>query len=165
MRPLAPKGGNDRVMTPPDLAVKIVRHFKPFGSCLEPCSGADAFVKAMASQPEVGPVYWCEIDRGIDFLESKWTDRLDFCVSNPPWSKFRPFLIKSMEVADNVIFLSLLNAWFMRARVQDMRKAGFGLVEALMLDTPPKPWPQTGFQLAAVHAKRGWVGDMKITHV
>ena len=35
-RPLAPKGGNDRVYTPPELARQIVRHFisprsmKPF---------------------------------------------------------------------------------------------------------------------------------------
>lgn len=99
---------------------------------------------------------WCEIDEGIDFLtvEGKW----DWIVTNPPWSKFRAFLAKSMEVADNVVFLALLNAWFMRARVADMRKADFGLVEVLMLDTPPKPWPQTGFQLAAVHAKRGHRG-------
>lgn len=99
---------------------------------------------------------WCEIDEGRDFLtvEGRW----DWIVTNPPWSQFRTFLAKSMEVADNVVFLSLLNAWFMRARVADMRKARFGIVEVLMLDTPPKPWPQTGFQLAAVHAKRGHTG-------
>ena len=99
---------------------------------------------------------WCEISEGRDFLkvEGKW----DWIVTNPPWSQFRVFLVKSMQVADNVVFLSLLNAWFMRARVRDMQEAGFGLVEVLMVDTPPKPWPQTGFQLAAVHAKRGHTG-------
>ena len=107
-----------------------------------------------------------EKDDGTDFLTSKMLipgERFDWIITNPPWSQFRPFLIRSMEFADNVVFLSLLNAWFMRARVTDMRAARFGLVEALMLPTPPKPWPQTGFQLAAVHAKRGYAGPMTFT--
>jgi len=105
---------------------------------------------------------WCEIDEGRNFLttEGKW----DWVVTNPPWSQFRPFLLKSMEVADNVVFLSLLNAWFMRARVRDMRNAGFGIVEVLMLDTPKKPWPQTGFQLSAVHVKRGYRSPVVFTY-
>lgn len=149
-RPLAPRGGNDRVWTPDELAGRIVSHFKPSGRILEPCKGQGAFVRAMPG------CEWCEIDEGRDFLavEGRW----DWIVTNPPWSQFRPFLAKSMQVADNVVFLALLNAWFMRARVADMRKAGFGIVEVLMLDTPPKPWPQTGFQLAAVHARRGHTG-------
>lgn len=149
-RPLVPRGGNDRVWTPTVLAVKIVQHFGPHGRVLEPCKGAGSFVDAMPGCD------WCEIDEGRDFLtvSGHW----DWIVTNPPWSQFRAFLQKSMVVADNVVFLALLNAWFMKARVADVRKAGFGLVEILMLDTPPKPWPQTGFQLAAVHAKRGYTG-------
>jgi len=104
----------------------------------------------------------CEIDAGSDFFN--WQEPVDWIVTNPPWSQFRAFLRHSMEVADNVVFLALLNAWFMRARVADMRAAGFGLVESLMLDTPPKPWPQTGFQLAAVHARRGHDGPLKFSY-
>lgn len=149
-RPLAPRGGCDLVWTPDSLAAQIVEHFQPSGKILEPCKGGGAFTRAMPG------CEWCEISLGSDFLavEGKW----DWIVTNPPWSQFRAFLRKSMEVADNVVFLSLLNAWFMRARVRDMRSAGFGLVEVLMVETPPKPWPQTGFQLAAVHAKRGHKG-------
>lgn len=151
-RPLAPRGGNDRVYTPPALARQIVEHFQPFGRILDPCLGRGAFTAAMPT------CFSCEIDAGTDFFQ--WQEPVDWIVTNPPWSQFRAFLRHSMEVADNIVFLSLLNAWFMRARVQDMRTAGFGLVEALMLDTPPRPWPQTGFQLAAVHARRGHSGPM-----
>lgn len=151
-RPLAPTGGNDRVWTPAPLARAIVAHFKPVGRILEPCRGAGAFTDAMPGCD------WCEIDDGRDFLTV--TGKWDWVVTNPPWSHFRPFLAKAMAVSDNVVFLALLNAWFMRARVRDVANAGFGLVEALMLDTPPKPWPQTGFQLAAVYAKRGHTGPM-----
>ena len=155
-RPLAPRGGNDRVYTPARLAKDIVQHFKPFGACLEPCEGKGAFTSAL-KESNAEWVFTCEIDNGVDFMALQ-NVRVDWIVTNPPWSQFRAFLAKSMEISDNVVFLALLNAWFMRARVADMRKAGFGLVEVLMLDTPPKPWPQTGFQLAAVHAKRGHTG-------
>ena len=164
-RPLAPKGGNDRVYTPDALARQIVRHFKPCGAMLEPCRGRGAFYNALleAKFQDGGSVEFAEIDGGIDFL-TIGSYRFDWVVTNPPWSQFRAFLGKSMEVADNVVFLSLVNAFFMRARVEDMRKAGFRFVEILMLPTPPKPWPQTGFQLGATHIKRGYSGSCKVTY-
>jgi hypothetical protein len=162
-RPLAPRGGNDRVYTPLFLACKIVEHFRPAGRLLEPCAGRlgyQPFVYAVEALTRKSPA-WCEIDEGRDFFDHHVS--ADWIITNPPWSKFRPFLMRSMQLADNVVFLSLLNAWFMRARLEDIRKAGFGFVEALMLPTPPKPWPQTGFQLAAVHIRRGHTGPMKFT--
>lgn len=153
-RPLAPRGGNDKVWTPDALAAQIVAHFGPTGRILEPCKGDGAFTRAMPGCD------WCEIDEGRDFLQ--WTERVDWCVTNPPWSKFRAFLGHSMAVADNVVFLSLVNAFFMRARVEDMQRAGFGIVEILMLPTPAKPWPQTGFQLGATHIRRGHLGPTNI---
>lgn len=149
-RPLAPRGGNDKVWTPDDLAQQVVAHFRPTGSMLEPCRGAGAFVRAMPG------CAWCEIDQGKDFFDA--VGKYDWIVTNPPWSKFRPFLIRSMAMADNIVFLSLVNAFFMRARVDDMRRNSFGIVEILMLPTPPKPWPQTGFQLGATHIRRGHTG-------
>lgn len=154
-RPLAPRGGNDRVYTPRPLAKRIIDHFRPTGYICDPCKGEGAFYDQITTHTHK---VWREIDLGSDFLTESLPWRFDWIITNPPWSQFRAFLQKSMEVADNVVFLALLNAWFMRARVADMRKAGFGIVEVLMVDTPPKPWPQTGFQLAAVHAKRGHRG-------
>lgn len=155
-RPLAPRGGNDRVWTPDTLAAQIVAHFSPSGRILEPCKGAGAFVRAMPGCD------WCEIDEGRNFLttEGRW----DWIVTNPPWSQFRAFLGRSMAVADNVVILSLVNAFFMRARVDDMRRAGFGIVEILMLPTPAKPWPQTGFQLGATHIRRGYAGPTTLSY-
>lgn len=163
-QPLAPRGGNDKVYTPPDVAKTIVSHFSPFGRCMEPCAGKGAFVDALHAWRQVGEVDVCEMDQGIDFLALPDGRRYDWIVTNPPWSQFRPFLAKSMAVAENVVFLALLNAWFMRARVADMRAAGFGMVDVLMLPTPPKPWPQTGFQLAAVHVKHGFAGPVTFNY-
>ena len=167
-RPLAPRGGNDRVYTPQQLATDIVSHFAPFGTMMEPCaglSGRQSFVDAMISAPSQTSVSWCEIDEGKDFLKYDTSWQYDWIITNPPWSQFRAFLKHSMEIADNVVFLALLNAWFMRARMQDVADAGFGYKEALLLDTPPKPWPQTGFQLAAVHVQRDYTGDMKFSRL
>lgn len=153
-RPLAPCGGNDKVWTPDYLAAQIVEYFKPTGKILEPCKGQGAFSNIIPNCD------WCELDLGRDFLQvsGKW----DWIITNPPWSQFRSFLKKSMEVADNIVFLSLLNAWFMRARMRDVKEAGFGIVEILTLDTPPKPWPQTGFQLSAVYIKRDYKGNITL---
>ncbi len=155
-RPLIPCGGDDRVYTPPALAERIVNHFKPTGKALDPCRGKGAF------QNLIPNCDWCEIDEGIDFLgeQGHW----DWIVTNPPWSQFRSFLVKSMQVADNVVFLVTLNHFFTKARLRDMRSHGFGFVEALLVDTPPSPWPQSGFQLAAVHIQKGFEGTMSITN-
>lgn len=155
-RPLAPKGGNDRVYTPDYLAKQIVAHFKPRGRILEPCKGKGAFTKLMPGCD------WCELDEGRDFLQHE--GQYDWVVTNPPWSKLRDFLQHSMELSDNVVFLCLVNAFFMRARQRDMREAGFGMAEILFVDTPPPPWPQTGFSLGAVHIQHGYCGPLELTY-
>jgi hypothetical protein len=40
--------------------------------------------------------------------------------------------------------------------------AGFGLREALLFDHPSKPWPSSGFQLAAVRISRGYQGPLAL---
>jgi len=158
---LAQKNGNDRVYTPPEMARAIVAHFKPCGQLLEPCCGRGAFSDALSFYSRTGYVSVFEIDEGMDFLTAK-IPRHDWTITNPPWSKLRAFLKKSMECSDNVVFLCLVNAFFMKARQQDMKDEGFGMKEILFVPTPPKPWPQAGFSLGAVHIQRGYSGP--VTH-
>ncbi len=155
-RALAPHGGNDRIMTPPETARLILAHFRPHGRILEPCCGSGSFSNLMPGCD------WCELDEGRDFLalDGHW----GWIVTNPPWSKFRDFLRHGMEVADNIVFLCLINAWFMRARQRDMAQAGFGLVEILHVPVPPPPWPQAGFCLGAGWLRRGWTGGVHFSH-
>lgn len=157
---MVPAGGNDIVYTPKVLAAKIVDHFSiPKGaSKLEPCRGAGAFWKALGPKCD-----WCEITEGRDFLAlDPIRVHYDYIVTNPPWSKFRVFLEKSFQVSDNVIFLCLINACFMKARLRLLDKYNFGICEILRVVEPKDAsWPRTGFELGVIHYKRGYLGPIK----
>jgi hypothetical protein len=169
---------NDVVQTPRPLARALVEHFRPSGRILEPCRGEGAFFDLLPGAD------WCEILQGRDFLATRVPvaegceptgelplddDRpllahahYDWIVTNPPWSKIRPFLRRSMELADHVVFLLTINHMWTKARVRDVAEAGFGIKEIVLVDMPPS-FPQSGFQLGAVHMARGWTGDIRLT--
>lgn len=156
MNSMAPPGDDDVVMTPPDLARRIVEHFRPSGYMLDPCRGDGAFFNELERSSLTA--YWCEISDGRDFFDFR--DRVDWIVTNPPWgSKFKSFLTHSMELANNIVFLANMNVWDTKCRRKLIREAGFGIVEMLEVDTPPPPWPQQGFQLVATWLRRGWTGS------
>ena len=145
-------GGEDRVQTPLALAQAIAKAFQPSGTILEPCAGTGNFVRALRPY---GSVVSCEIDRGDDFFT--WTGRVDWIVTNPPWSQYRRFLAHALEVADRVAFVSTLNHLWTRSRRELVRRAGFGLEKIIEFDAP-KEWPSTGFQLGMVLLIRGYQG-------
>jgi hypothetical protein len=162
-QPLAPKGGNDDVMTPRDLAAAIINHYKPVGAILDPCRGAGAFYDQFPNAGS-GCNDWCELKEGRDFLIYDFQGRrFDWLLTNPPWSLLRPFLKRSMEVSDNIVFLCLVNAFFMKARLRDIEEAGFGLKEILLVPQPPPPWPATGFALGATHLQREYRGKITLS--
>jgi len=144
---------NDRVMTPLPLAQALVAALQPSGRLLEPAAGDGAFVKAMKPY---GDVLWCEIDRGRDFFE--FNERVDWAISNPPWSLFKQFLQHAMTVADHVAFLVTVNHWWTRHRRELVRTAGFGIERIIECDAPKEWGAPTGFQLAMVVLTRGYEG-------
>lgn len=158
-KPLIPSGGDDVVFTPDYLAKQIIDHFKPTGRILEPCRGKGAFSNLMPGCD------WCEITEGRDFFNH--TGHYQYILTNPPFSQFRAFLKHSMRLADNIIFLAPTNHFWLKARMRDIKEAGFGFKEILMVDTPKKEtgWPQSGFQLSATWLQKNWTGDCKITNL
>lgn len=58
--------------------------------------------------------------------------------------------------------LFTINHLWTRARLGDVKAAGFGLKELVLVDTP-KNFPPSGFQLGAVHLHRGWTGPVTLT--
>ena len=154
-RSLSAKSGNDNIQTPIYLAKQIVEHFNPTGKILEPCCGDGNFLKVLPEGTD-----WCEIEKGVDFLDTggHW----NWIITNPPYSKYRDFFNKSMEVANNVVFLQLINASFYKARLRDMIIKKFRIKEIYCIDTP-KEFPQFGFQMGCVHYERDYTGDTKFT--
>ena len=91
---------NDVVFTPDWLAEKICSMFLIKGLVLEPCKGEGVFMKYLPSN-----TMWCEITEGknmYDFIES---DRVDWIVTNPPYSDFDRFLDFCFGLSDNVVIL------------------------------------------------------------
>lgn len=145
---------DDVVQTPLEMAGRLVKHFRPKGRILEPCCGEGHFLHYMPHAE------WCEISQGRDFMD--WNEPVDWIITNPPWSKIRPFLQQAMTHADNIVFLFTINHLWTKARMRDIKEMGFGVREICLLEMPDT-FPQSGFQLGAVHLKRGWSGDMRLT--
>ncbi len=148
---LSTNNGNDRIMTPTYLCQQIIEHFKPCGKILEPCCGSGNFLKLLPNAD------WCEIDMGRDFLSVSGT--WDWIITNPPYSKYRAFLNKAMDISENIVFLQLINASFYRARLRDIWSKNFGIKEIWCVDTP-KEFPQFGFQLGCVFYKKNYNGNI-----
>ncbi|MSU72083.1 MAG: hypothetical protein EXS43_07035 [Opitutus sp.] len=146
---------NDEVQTPPELARRLVKHFRPWGRILEPCRGDGNFLAALPRR-----TVWCEIKAGRDFFA--WDRKVDWIITNPPWSEIRLFLQHAMRYSDHVVFLLTINHVWTRARVRDIRNAGFGIREIVLVDMPAS-FPQSGFQLGAVYVARGWKGKITLT--
>ena len=143
---------DDVVMTPEDLARELIKHFNPQGKGLEPCRGTGNIWKNLNNAE------WCEITEGKDFFD--WVEHVDYIFTNPPWSQIRRFLQHSYEIADEIYMLFTINHLWTKARLKDMRKAGFGIKEICTFDTPSN-FPQSGFQVGMVHLSRGYSGNIQ----
>lgn len=154
--PNCAKNRNDIVYTPLLLAKKIIDHFNPSGIILDPASGNGSFYEQFPGNNND----WCEIDKGKDFFE--YQKKVDWIITNPPWSKIREFLKHGYEIANNIVYLITINHVFTKARLRDMRDANFGIKEIFCFDTPPN-FPGSGFQCGAVHFKRNYIGQTTIS--
>ncbi len=150
--PMSNAPEQDIVLTPELLAAQIVAVFADrMKSYVHEHSREDgAFFDAF---PPHVTRHWCELSEGRDFFG--WTQKVDWIVTNPPYSQLRSFLVHAMALADNVVFLTSLNHLNTRARIRDIREAGFGARRVVLVPLPTG-WPHSGFQFAAVHLQRGW---------
>jgi hypothetical protein len=157
---LIPKGGDDRVYTPESLAKKIVSYYNPYGKkCLDPCRGKGAFYNAFQGLGINSD--WCEIDEGKDFFQ--YDEKVDWIITNFPWSLHRKCINHSMKISDNIVSLVTLNHLLaLKARLKDVRNAGFFIREIITMPTP-KEFPASGFQLGTILLNKS-KGDCKFIH-
>lgn len=149
------KLANDKIYTPDDVAKEIVRYFKPKGKILESCSGKGAFLRALPKGTE-----HCEIDEGNNFFHYK--NKVDWIVTNPPFSKLTDFLAHSMKISDNILWLINIPALFTIRRVRMMKQAGFWIKEIRFMKQP-ETFVQCGRIPGAVLLQRGAEHTTKFT--
>ena len=67
-----------------------------------------------------------------------------------------------MTIADSIVYLITINHFTTKHRMRLIYENNFGIKEFYCIKTPDKPWPQSGFQIAAVQFERGYTGDIKM---
>jgi len=148
----------DCVMTKKETAFRIVKYFNPIGSILDPCSGNGAFFDSYENEEK----YKCDISYGKDFFD--WEKKVDWIITNPPYSIYDYFLDKALKIADNVVFFCPIAKAFKSNRVQKMVIEYGGLKEIVYMGTGGKYGFGFGFPVGCLYYKRNYRGDCKISH-
>lgn len=142
---------SDVVYTPDDIAKDIVRHFQPSGKCLDPCRGKGAFWQYLPSGAD-----WCEIADGVDFFN--YHNKVDWIVSNPPFSILDEWLEHSYDVARNIVYLLPLPKLFNSARRMQMICERGGIKEILYVTAGRKLGFTFGYACGAVYFQTSYRG-------
>ena len=66
---------------------------------LEPCKGEGAFLKHLPENTD-----WCEIAEGRNYYD--YNEKVDWIVTNTPYSDYNRFLEHSFALADNIVALA-----------------------------------------------------------
>ena len=148
---------NDVVYTPRHISKAIIEYYDPQGKYLDPCRGNGAFYDYVNCDKD-----YCEIHDGKDFFA--YNSRVDWIISNPPFSIYDEFLKKSFEVADNVVYLIPLYKVFKSNRYFDMVNKYGGIREVLIIGSGSVCNFNMGFLVGMCYYKRGYSGDCKISN-
>lgn len=146
----------DLVYTPEIIAQDMVNFFMPSGKILEPCYGTGNIYKFF---PKDGINEFCEIQMSKDFYE--YNDKVDWIITNPPYSHFSKFIKHGLEISDNSVWL--LPTWKMFS--------GNGLLVAIKnhgwikhirhYGTGTKlGWAPLANAISAIHIQRDYDGDI-----
>ena len=151
---------NDMVTTPPHIAKQMIDFYQiPLrATILDPCRGGGAFYNQYPSRAGVRKD-WCEITEGRDFFD--WPYKVDWIITNPPYSIFPQFLEKCFEVADNVALLIPLAKLVSSLKRINMVMDYGGIVSMRIIGASKCGFP-FGFPAAAIHMQRGYNGNTLI---
>lgn len=149
----------DTVFTKDTTAQWIVDYFRPQGSILDPSAGNNAFFDKFQNTEK----YRCEIKEGSNFLH--WGKKVDWIITNPPYSIYDQFLEHAFQTADNVVFFVPIAKAFKSNKVQKMVKQYGGLKELIYMGNGSQHGFAFGFPVGCLYYKRGYSGDCKMTDV
>ena len=145
---------SDSVQTPIDIAKLIVSAFPPQGTVLEPCRGDGNIYREL---PE--PKCWCEIIQGKDFFD--FSDKVDWIITNPPYSIYDNFLEHCFEVADNVVLLAPIAKAFKSMKIEKMVDEYGGLKTIYFIGSGTMCGFAFGFPTGCLYYQRGYRGKIE----
>ena len=148
----------DTVYTNKKTADWIIDYFNPSGSILEPSAGRDVFFNQFKNVEK----YRCEIRDGVDFFD--WDKKVDWIITNPPYSIYDQFLEHAFDVADNVVFFVPIAKAFKSNKVQNMVAKYGGLKEIVYMGGGSKHGFAFGFPVGCLYYKKDYKGDCKIVN-
>lgn len=147
---------NDVVMTPVPVAKDIIQYFSPKGRILDPCKGDGAFFNNLPEGSD-----WCEITEGKCFFSNE--EKYDWIVSNPPYSIFDKWLVHSLNVADNIVYLIPVNK-LLSSLVKLKKVYAFGGIRHIRYyGTGRSIGFPFGFPVGAIHLQKHYKGDISIS--
>ncbi len=150
---------NDKVCTPLPVAKQIIDLFPIEGKVLDGFKGKGAFYNQL---PETVEKDWCEIDEGRDFFE--YHEKVDWIISNPPYSILDEVFEHSFEIADNAVYLLPLSKIFSSmGRIRTI--LNYGNIKEIHILSASKCGFPFGFPACAVWLKRGYRGRTKIVEM
>jgi len=149
---------NDVIYTPQSLAKWLINYFKPTGTVLDPAAGKNAFYKQFKNVKK----YRCEITEGIDFFD--WNQKVDWIITNPPYSTYKQFLTHCFKVANNVVLLIPVAKIFAGNTVCEAAQKYGGIKQLVYIGTGRSIGFPFGFTVCAIHYKKNYKGSCKITY-
>jgi len=145
---------NDVVFTPDWLAEKICAMFNIKGNVLEPCKGEGVFLKYLPKNTE-----WCEITENKNFFD--YNKKVDWIVTNPPYSDFNRFLTHCFNLSQNVVLLVPVAKLFKSLGTLKQIFEFGNFVEIHTLPASKAGFP-FGFPCAVYYIKKDYSGLTKI---
>ena len=147
---------NDNIMTPIEISKMIIDMFNITGIVLDPFKGEGSFYNQF---PKNCIKDWCEIKEGIDFF--KYNKKVDWIISNPPYSILDDILEHSFEIADNIVYLVPLSK--IVSSMGRIRKiSNYGGVPYIYILSASKCKFPFGFPACVVYFKKNYKGKTKI---
>ena len=138
---------SDSVQTNVEIAKRIILHYTPSGSILEPCRGEGNIYNLLPS-----PKDWCEINEGRDFFD--YSKKVDWIITNPPYSIYDKFLEHCFEISENVVLLVPLAKAFKSMRIEKLVDGYGGLKEIWLIGSGTKCGFAFGFPTGCLYYKR-----------
>ena len=147
---------NDKCYTPLPIAKTIIKLFPLYGKVLDPFKGKGAFYD---QYPDFVDKDWCEIDNGRDFFD--YNEKVDWILSNPPYSILDEVLAHSFEIADNVVYLVPVSKVFTSLkRIRGILE--YGNIKEIHILSAGKCGFPFGFPACAIWLQKDYRGLTKI---